>query len=477
MKTNNDIDDLFKDIIEPYEMNHSEKVWQSLDNQLDKKANENNKSVIFRLRISLGILLFLFGSFTFYYFFNSQRTNNKSSVALLQKITKSNVRSGEKRNSSSNAKTNGDTLYNKISKNINDPTPQNNATIKQAKNNDYLVNVKISELVTLNKSSFESTESLVRKPLDRIPLPSNLQSVINEVASIDDTANENHIKEIETIPTISDNILVSTNNFDTNLVAKTITTIPILSKEKMDSIQQRQFKNRLSFIAYFSPDLTLKYLKDNDKTDNENEGDYNSKEVPDFSFNAGLLVGYDLSKNWSIKFGGTYAYLAQTIKPKTVYAKTGTDGLAHYQFNTSYGTSELPRDQNPVPTIGDSLNINSNSVQSLQIIGIPIISKFQITKNKFSYYTQLGLSINFLAAEKLIVQTPNQPETIRTLEGLNEYYIGGMFGLGVSYNPSKKISILIEPTIRGAVTPINKNKAVTTRPISFGMILGLGWHF
>jgi len=276
--------------------------------------------------------------------------------------------------------------------------------------------------------------------------------------------------------------IIDTNNiamkFDsTNQLIQINTAVSVLSKVELDSIQKSQLKKRISLVAYFSPDLTMKYLKDNDNTDNQNEGDYNNNEVPDFSYNTGLLLGFDVSRNWSVKFGGSYAYLSQTIKPKTVYAKTGADGLAHYQFNTTYGTSELPRDQTPVPTVGDSININTNSIQSLQVIGIPLIAKYQINRKKFSYYAQGGVSLNFLIGEKLIIETQNKTETIKNIEGLNEYYFGGIIGLGIAYKPTNRFSFLFEPTIKGAITPINKNTPVTTRPISFGATLGLALHF
>jgi hypothetical protein len=175
--------------------------------------------------------------------------------------------------------------------------------------------------------------------------------------------------------------------------------------------------------------------------------------------------------------GGTYNFLAQTINPKTIYAKNGTGGLAHYQFNTSYGSAEIPNDLGIVPVVGDSLIINSKSTQVLHIIGMPIMAKYQITRNKFSYYAQLGGSVNFVMGGKLIVETQTKTETIRKLEGLNKYFYGGIVGLGVSYNPVKKLSILFEPTVNGAITPINKSASVATRPVSLSLALGISWHF
>ena len=475
---NNEIDDLFKGIIEPFEMSHSDKVWESLNYQLEKRVNKKNKMVIFRLRIALTTLLFLFGLLTFYHFFISGH-NNKSLIASNEKIKENNRNPNEKSNS---------TLYknqNLVSEIISLPTKvfaaHKKATIVQIQKNEKVANpagLKISELSTsesLNNSLAKKNEIPVNNSTNKTTIPSNLQSEINE--SVVDIVNKNNINETSFATNSLDSNSFTSNNIIVGQLVKTTFTIPILSKEKIDSIQKTQLKHRLSVITYFSPDLTMKYLKDNDNMDNQNEGDYNSKEASDFSFNTSLLIGYDITKQWSVKFGGTYAYLSQTIKPKTVYAKTGADGLSHYQFSTTYGTSDIRSDQSLPPSLGDSLNINSSSVQSLQVISIPFIGKYQIIRKKFNYYAQMGLSVNFLAGERLMVEMQNKPLQIDKIQGLNEYFFAGIFGFGISYNPTKKISILLEPTIKGAITPINNNTPISTRPISIGIALGLGWHF
>ncbi len=480
MENNKDIDDLFKDLVESSEMDHSNKVWDSLENHLEKKSNDRNKVIIFRLRLALGIVLILFGTLASYYIFNPKETGSKSLAILEQVEAKKNVNTIEKSNVLIKHDTNENLSSIKNSENLNSFTSKNNELVNKVEKQTHLGKTNSLNLLAFKKS----------KPLGNSNVVSNKNNITNTQDKFSGLAIENNSESIM-MNTVAKNreeevaaksIIVDTSNVviksdSINQVNQTATTASILSKERLDSIQKKQFKNRLALSVYFSPDITMKYLKDNDDTDHQDEGDYDDDEVSDFSYNTGLLVGYDVSKNWSIKFGGSYAYISQTIKPKTVYAKTGIDGSVHYQFNTTYGTSELPSDQTPPPVIGDSVNINSNSVQSLQVLGIPLFAKYQINRNKFSYYAQGGISFNYLIGEKLIVETQNKSETIKHIQGLNEYYFGGILGLGVSYNPTKRFSVLFEPTLKGAITPINKNTPITTRPISFGLALGLGWHF
>ncbi len=491
MEPNNEIDDLFKEIIEPYEMNHSDKVWESLNSQLENKSSGRDRAVIFRLRISLGILLFLFGLFATYHFLSISEPKNKSLISVIDSPTRNKNYTGDGNNTIINNNNAEGEHFSQISSDNKVGSSEKNFTKKQHQTNTAFANVKLYKNISnssgLNNKQpstyvFEKNEDSIYKSSINEKEANIAKNEENETSKIE-SINQKQIKESNPMTNVSDTNLITSNIFDTALVADVNNSVNTVSNEKIADIKTDQYKKRFSLIAYFSPDFTKKYTKVNRNNDNNNnnnkqeeEGDYNNNEVSAFSYNTGVLVGYDLTPNWIIKVGGTYANLSQTVKPKTVYATAGTDGAAHYQFATTYGTSELANDKN-APSIGDSIDINSNSAQSIHIIGIPLIVQYGITKNKLNYYAQLGLGINFISGEKLNVETSNEDQTIRDIEGLNKYYLGGMLGLGVSYNPIKRFSILLEPTIRGAITPINNNTPISTRPISFGLGIGLAWHF
>ncbi len=480
MENNKDIDDFFKDIVDPNEMEHSDYVWASLENHLDKKTRERDKAVIFQLRLAIILLLFLFGSLTSYFVLNQGISSEKSLAVRSEDKSQNNKSLPQIKESDSKLKQNAiksslhqvESTVPVTSENSTEGNPLNLKSNSEKDNFTF----KNKQNKTKGSRKFPKESNGIVRANDVQKSILSSKGILEDIGSKEsNTKNDVNAKVITSGVVAVDSIFsgIDTTKTDRSVVQST----PSFSKEILDSIQKHRLKNRFSVMAYFSPDITKKYLKDNNNTDNQSEGDYNNSEVPDFSYNTGLLVGYDVSKNWTIKFGGSYAYLAQTIKPKVVYAKTGSDGLVHYQFNTSYGTTELPRDQTPVPAIGDSTNIKTNSTQSLQMITIPLIAKYKVSWKKFNFYTQAGISLNFLISEKLIIEDQNNIRTIKSIEGLNEYYYGGILGVGIAFNPTKKFSILFEPTIKGAITPINKNSPVTTRPISYGLAIGLGWHF
>ncbi len=143
------------------------------------------------------------------------------------------------------------------------------------------------------------------------------------------------------------------------------------------------------------------------------------------------------------------------------------------------GTTELPN-STTIPQIGDSVYLKTTSKQILQFINIPLIIRFQLVKNKFSYYAYSGLSANFLINEQSVVSIENPTsETIiiSNISGLKKLTCGFLLGIGAEYNFYKGLSIFTEPVFRGSITSINQNTSVTSYPISIGLNTGFTYHF
>ena len=68
MADDNEIDKIFTDSIEPFEMIPSDKVWQSLDKDLENQETKKLKSTVVKLRMAVGVILILFGFFVAYHF-------------------------------------------------------------------------------------------------------------------------------------------------------------------------------------------------------------------------------------------------------------------------------------------------------------------------------------------------------------------------------------------------------------------------
>lgn len=498
MIEDNDIDDLFRNGLDSHESEVPDKIWNSLDRVLDKKAGERYRGIIFRLRLVLVLFILLSCVSATYYFLNDQPTKSVILAELLSN-QKQDISGATDKLMSSSERSKKETVG------TQEEVVMPDATVKSARsiiNSESESRRKVARdfKTPISKAAIpDPIEKSVKKQLPILtenPDKNRNSESFTEDRSENSVAQKNDpVSEDKNSGGIDPQIKPDSATFfeeknnqdnqkDKNPTEQnSLSKIPLqalptqsFTKEAIDSLTRRRFKDKLSLVAYFSPDLTMNYRQNNNEVD-DHEEDYNSEEVSDFSYNAGILAGYDLTKNWTLRFGATYSYLAQIIKPKVAYARMGADGLIHYQFNTSYGSTPLVSDMNYTPVVGDSLKILSNSFQSLQIISIPLIAKYQIVKNKFSFYAQAGLNGNFIAGERLIISVPGQHQSVQKIEGLNKFYLGGIAGLGVAYTPYKKLSIMLEPTVRGAITSINKHTPVITRPFSLGLSIGVGWHF
>ena len=243
--------------------------------------------------------------------------------------------------------------------------------------------------------------------------------------------------------------------------------------------------SKLAVAAFYSPDFNCHILIDNDKNGSNHKTnykakDYDQREIPDFSFTAGVLLKYDLTNKWSIQSGCTYSSSVRKIKPSTIYAEQGSDSQAHYLLKSSVGITELPNSPTSIPQVGDSVFLRTNSRQVLQFINIPLIVRFQYVKNKFSYYAYSGFSANILIKEQSIVSIENPTNVtfiISNISGLRTVTCGFIFGIGTQYNFYKGFSIFTEPVFRGSITSINQNTSVTSYPCSFGLNTGISYHF
>lgn len=476
MKEENEIDKTFTENIEPYIMQPSNKIWESIDNRLDKKEADKYRAIVFRLRLMLAVFIFLFIGFGAYFLLpvlpkenlsekNNQTVIEQTPVVASLKDTDFPNKIDKEGNIVSEKKPKGDQSF------FNSSTIRHN----QQKAITSLQNISSNNGNNSTKNFVTPFNAKIKNKISEDVVSSNSAVDLNNNSH--DTLNSNIANSIATC----DSVYLGAKNqekiaFDS--IGRTV-SIAFLS----DSINTKNLpseKNealrRISFGAYFSPDLTKKYLIDANKNDNQTESEYDGKEIPDFSFNTGIFVGYDVNSKWALKTGATYAYLMQSIKPKTIYAKTGSDGQQHYQFNTSYGNAQIPNDASPAPKVGDSLKISSTSTQLLQFISLPVVAKYYFKQSKLSCYAQFGLSANFIIGERLLVENSGQLENISNLEGLKEYYTGGILGLGISYNASKKLSFIAEPTLRGSLTSVNKNNPIKSYPYSIGISLGLTWH-
>ena len=255
------------------------------------------------------------------------------------------------------------------------------------------------------------------------------------------------------------------------------TPIALATAEVIPQKKKPVIQSKFSIIGFFSPELASYRLKDEDvPNQSENSKLIKKSERHEFSYNSGILVGYALNDKFNLQSGITFSNTNIAVEPKTIYAQTVSAGNIKYRLNISSGYGYLTPRFQPTPAIGDSVRVTA-TVHKLRYIGVPIGVNYTIKSGKIKVQAMVGITANFLTMGKLETEIQRGPDNeidiLNKIEGLKSIYLSGQMGIGAEFRVSKKVSLLLMPTARFALNPINKSGVVKTFPYSFGINGGL----
>lgn len=244
-----------------------------------------------------------------------------------------------------------------------------------------------------------------------------------------------------------------------------------------------------------TPSYTSRFL-----TDNKDYGStfydkkfYDSRETGKLNTNYSLELGYQINEHFSIKTGigrtnystsftGTNTpvlydtingrFIAHTSNGQVEFNDTDFEGANEDGEQNNNNNEELDDVEN-----GEVLLSYSN-LQKISYIQIPLSIEAGITRNKFRYYLNAGLSFNFLTAQKVEL-TFDKIGIIRQENTLpiRKFNLGSFIGIGIEYRCMKKISVYIEPLFNYNFLSVNRSGSVKNNPYSLGTNLGLKIYF
>ena len=121
------------------------------------------------------------------------------------------------------------------------------------------------------------------------------------------------------------------------------------------------------------------------------------------------------------------------------------------------------------------------STNTLHYIGVPLVIKYVFTNGRFSLVPGLGIAANFLTQGKLqtsiATSTGNKTSTSNNIEGLKSTYFNGSASMGAQYKLNNSVEFTVVPTMRFALSSINRNAPVKTNESSFGLAGGVIVNF
>ena len=487
------IENLFRDALGSNEDNPSPKVWDSIDNRLDKEevlSVHNKYTALKRVAVLLLLCLVGLGLYEVNMYSNNiaqennieasksvaAKTNdgnalrNADSVSLHKNIDvasseKTGIKTGIELPVVANATQNKLPLLH---------TQSSTAIVQQNKLPDFSYTVN-------SKQSFANKPSLkhvFKKSIE--PYPAQKSVLIGSAKIYNPAAQKEGLNTGRINESLTDssgiNKLFKTeilNNAPSQADTKNTTASNIKTKEKAVS--------RFSGTAFFSPDFASYHLKNNIVSNQQNEAEQAAKnEKHEFSSSAGLWVDYKLNKHVALQSGLAFSSTTIIADPKTVYAQKDNSGTVKFRINTSSGYGYvLPSFANN-PAVGDSLYAFTTT-HTLQYISIPLSLKYSISSGQCTFSSLVGISANLLMKGRIETSLENNVSTdnavINKLTGLKKLYVSGITGLGINYKVTKAASLSFQPVYRFALNSMNKNTDVSSYPNSFGLQFGVSFGF
>lgn len=229
----------------------------------------------------------------------------------------------------------------------------------------------------------------------------------------------------------------------------------------------------------------------------------NQDEAPDLSFITGATVGYKFTNNWSIESGFSYAQFSlqhrgqKQVRYTTVGEEMTASGNFEKQYSLDVGTSggdvgtEIGLSRSPNTSIpeNDFIPLFLKAKQNITFGNIPIIVRYQVGNDKWSFGLKAGVLNRFvldgyLEIESVEVLRPGVQPILndriykkRPLQKINNYELDLLVGAGVNYHVTSKIWLAVEPTFTHSINPIFENRFFQTFPITGSLDISLNYLF
>ena len=450
------IEDLFRDGLEDNEEMPSTRVWDDIDNSLDKDNVVNIQKKYSNLKKVALILLFLLLGLSMYELTIRHRNN----VIVKTDNDHSNTATASSRNGNETILTDNNKSQHSINsinrdhrgkknssvdnslivktipgaKKQHDKSSQNIAThnlmvVKNMSDSKSILNSKFKPEIknkSYNANNDIADNSIVPKNKQGITAKARHKVKIKASKPIEDgeqviagnetnksgqqlpLSNQVNSVDIEKVDPNSKDSVDTKKGFQMPLVNKITQPVDIKNTIALNKKTKKGKPSHFSATLFFSPDIAWYRLqKDKSNSQQNNSTEIEKAEKHEFSSTAGALIDYRLSKHWSLQSGVTYSNTNITLEPQTIYAQKDNTGNVKYRINTSSGYGFVLPSFSSNPAIGDSLYVFT-ATHTLQYIGIPLAIKYSIARGKFNFNALIAVSANFLLKGKIEATVENR---------------------------------------------------------------------
>ncbi len=506
MSERKNIDKLFQEKLQDFEVSPSEEIWSTIEAKLNEK--KKRRVIPFWWNFAGVAAALLIGFLIGKSFVGTEIKPNNNPVVIdnnsgQQQTNQSNSTETESKNIIPNH-------YKKdiVTNTTKSDKPENkiiNLDRNNSKINNHLSQNAITETqITIPHSLKNKSDSKKLKT----HLSTSMAERINQIALVNRNKNSNEIKQdniaqTENKTSDSNTINTGTNNKTINLDAlkggadsnsKIVTTekkvtdsvknkpvatnaLEELLKEKESKTTQQSKENRWQITSSVAPVFLGSVAKGSsiDPMFNNNSKSYNT------SLSLGVGVSYALNPKITVRTGVNKMSVDYNTNGIVFFADLNNSGIATIDPSTS-GKAIRVEDET-VETSGllpfENAFVHKNEGYINQKIGyyeIPFEVTYALIDKRFGIKIIGGMSTLFLNENKISVVSQEITTDLGKANNLNDVHFSTNLGLGLKYGFLKSLEFTVEPTFKYQLNTFSSN-AVDFKPYVFGIYSGISYKF
>lgn len=225
-----------------------------------------------------------------------------------------------------------------------------------------------------------------------------------------------------------------------------------------------------------------------------------SSEQSMLSFSGGLSLQYNVNNRLAVSAGIYYSGMGQRVDNVTTFTgfepyldakgvndivvTTSTGRIvatnpdlyvfdnAGNRVSTAYGANVFDPVKSELPYAGN------NMIQNLGFIEMPLMVHYKFIDRKIDLSLVGGLSYSVLVGNSVYATTFSGEKIYAGFtEGVSNFNISSTVGLGVGYSLQNNFSFNLEPLVRYYISSIGENPGPALQPWSLGLMTGLRYRF
>ncbi len=490
-----DIDKLFEDTLHGYQEAPPADAWGAIQNRMTGEKRKK-RAFAFRMAAASVALLIAFGAG---YTYKGWKANDvgtmpiviedqpiKNNTAPTQEVT-SPIIDNQAQETPLNAVAEESTLSN---------TTPANETVNNTSVNDNVPISNQSATIAANTLNTETTEQVATITPVEDEQPIVEESIIDMKPIIaENGANEGeNNKEDDVTPTLAQ-LEQPTANPDTNNVPELV--IDPKYKKNINPHTDARWALGAAATPLYSFRNASSIPNDNSANSLAAINNNNNEEAV-VAYAGGINVNYKASSKWEISSGIYYSRqgiqtnnlnVVADATPGTVNSVVNLDNN-NFSTNTSSGVIPLGTKGGTIGVVGFTtsaeggglndravVSTNARLVQNFEYFEIPVMVRYNLVQKKVGVHLTGGLSANILSSNYSYVEANGNRQSVGETENIRDVNYSGVFGVGMNYSITDKLSFNIEPTIRYSITPINESSDINSFLYSMGVFTGISYNF